>query len=208
MANTCECGVAIALGDIKKLKGAIGRTVEPEGMEEMFQFDITKGDERHTVKHYTKYAYMGGDSQNIKFYEVDGKKMDEEKFRELYPMYEGDDRWLCDYETHRCLIDRTINNGWYVDWQKMNSYSYEIPPQIEEYDDHLTIFFGGRWCFPETLENFLNECDVEWQGAEAEPGCEVFNDDLGNSDFNLRWTREKVEGETYYDYYVEDTSKR
>lgn len=203
MANICECAVAIAKEDLAKLGDAITKIDnQGEGSEEMFSYEIMNGDKRHSVKHYIKYDFIGvGNSTSEKYYEVDGEKMGEDIYEERYPRED----WFCDYQTHKCLIDKTFSNGWCVNWRTLRSYSYEIPPQVQEYDDHITIFFGGRWSFPESLEEFLNNKEVRWQGAEAECGCEVLNSELGNEDFGLMCYVDK-DDEGYDDYYVEDRS--
>ena len=64
--------------------------------------------------------------------------------------------------------------------------------------------------FPEKLENKLNEYGVRWQGAACDGSMDWEVDDLGNSDFGLRVAKDNVsgdDGESYCDYYVEDTSK-
>lgn len=204
MANICECGVAIAKEDLAKLGDAITRVDnQSEGMEEMFAYDIISKDDRHSVKRYNKSLFGGvGKSDNTTYFEVDGEKMDEDTYDKKYPR----DNWMCDYQTHKCLIDKTFSNGWCVDWRALKSYSYEIPPYVAEYDDHITIFFGGRWSFPESLEEFLNSKEVRWQGAEAECGCEVLNSELGNEDFGLMCYVDK-DDEGFDNYYVEDRSR-
>lgn len=202
MANIAECGVAIAKEDLAKLGDAITRTEDGDGSEETFTYDIISKDDRHSVVRYIKYFFTGKDSStDIKYYEVDGNKLSDEVYEKKYPR----DKWMCDYQTHKCEVDKTYSNGWCVDWRALHTYSYEIPPQVQEYDDHITIFFGGRWCFPESLGEFLDNREVRWQGAEAECGCEVLNDELGNEDFGLVASISK-DDEGYDDYYVEDRS--
>lgn len=202
MANIAECGVAIAKEDLAKLDDAITRTKQGEGIEEVFAYDIVSENDRHSVKHYHHYVYGGnGTSVNKSYYEVDGERVEIDDYDKKYPH----DKWMCDYQTHKCLVDKAYSNGWCVDWKKLHAYSYEMDTYVQEYDDHITIFFGGRWCFPEKLEEFLNSKEVLWQGAEAECGCAYLNDELGNSDFGLVASITK-DDEGYDDYYVEDRS--
>lgn len=203
MANICECGVAIAKEDLAKLGDAITKTEQGEGIEEVFAYDIISEDDRHSVKHHHHYIYGGnGTSKSKCYYEVDGERVEVEDYDRQYPR----DKWMCDYQTHKCLVDKAYNNGWCVDWRKLNAYSYEMDTYVAEYDDHITIYFGGRWTFPEKLEEFLDSKEVRWQGAEAECGCEVLNNELGNEDFGLMCYIEK-DDEGYDNYYVEDRSK-
>lgn len=202
MANIAECAVAIAKEDLAKLGDAITRTEEGDGLEETFTYDIISKDDRHSVVRYIKYLFTGkGSSTDIKYYEVDGNKLSDDVYEKRYPR----DKWICDYQTHKCKVDKLYSNGWCVDWRALHSYSYEISPYVAEYDDHITIFFGGRWSFPESLEEFLNSKEIRWQGAEAECGCEILNSELGNEDFGLMCYVQK-DDEGYNDYYVEDRS--
>lgn len=202
MANICECAVAIAKEDLAKLGDAITKTEQGEGIEEVFAYDIISKDDRHSVRHHHHYVYSGKDTSIDKcYYEVDGERVEVPDYEKLYPR----DKWMCDYQTHKCLVDKAYNNGWCVDWRKLNAYSYEMDTYVAEYDDHITIYFGGRWTFPEKLEEFLDSKEVRWQGAEAECGCEVLNNELGNEDFGLMCYIEK-DDEGYDNYYVEDRS--
>lgn len=206
MANIAECGVAIAKEDLKKLDGAITKVDVADGIEEVFAFEITKRlgekEERHKVVRHHCYIFKGvGNSESQSYYEVDGKRMENDEYEKKYPYTE----WNTDYDTHKVITDKAYSNGWCVDWKKLHSYSYEMDTYVQEYDDHITIFFGGRWGFPENLENLLDEKEVRWQGAEAESGCEVLNDKLGNEFFGLNCIREK-DDEGYWNYMVEDRS--
>lgn len=209
MANCADCAIAIAKEDIKKLGGAIKRLDKNyDGVESKLTYDIYNDNERHNVVHYYKnmevYSGKGARfnrcSERDNYYLVDNNKITPEEYTEKYAK-----NYMVDYSTHKCEIDKAISNGWEVDWQKLNSYSYEMDTQVQEYGDHITIYFGGRWSFPESLETLFNDKEVVWQGAEAETGCEVLNDELGNWDFGLRTIKERDE-DGYLWYYVEDKS--
>ena len=203
MANCADCAIAIAKEDLHCVQHAIYKTEEAgDGIETCFTFEIEKGDEKHDVECYCKHIYGGvGNSTSVQYYKVDGEKLDEETYEKRYPR----DEWSMNFSSHKCVLDKTYSNGWCVDWQELGTYSYEVDPNVQEYDDHLTIYFGGRWSFPEALEDYLDKKEVRWQGAEAECGCEILNDELGNDDFGLVATIEKDE-EGYDNYYVEDRS--
>lgn len=196
MANICECAVAIAKEDLAKLGDAITRTDRGDGIEEVFSYDIISKNDRHSVEHHN------GTSVDKCYYEVDGERVKVEDYDKRYPR----DKWICDYQTHKCLVDKAYSNGWCVDWEKLNAYSWEMDTYIQEFEDHITIYFGGRWSFPEKLEEFLNKKEVRWQGAEAECGCGILNDELGNEDFSLVAAISEDE-DGYKDYYVEDRSE-
>ena len=109
------------------------------------------------------------------------------------------------------IKDITVDNGWVVDWVKLKTYSYEYTPSIHEFEDHVTVYFGGRWSFPSNLIDSLDNYGVLWQGAGCEDGCDWQDDEMGNADFGLRVKRERIEwkdddGNYIYQHYVEDTS--
>lgn len=204
MANICDCGVAIAKEDLKKLDGAITRTKKGEGSTYKTSYDIVKGGERRKVVHYEHYEFGGvGKSKSESYFLVDNKKITPAEYRETYN--ELGTEWREDWDTHKVLIDTYCVEGWKIDWLKLHTFSYEATPYVAEYDDHITIYFGGRWSFPEKLEELLNKKEVRWQGAEAECGCEVLNDELGNEDFGLKACIDK-DDEGYDNYFVEDRS--
>lgn len=204
MANICDCAVAIAKEDLKKLDGAITRTKKGEGETYKTSWEIVKGGERRKVISYEHHEFKGvGQSTSESYFLVDGKKITPDEYKETYN--ELGTEWREDWETHKVLIDTYYVEGWKIDWLKLHTYSYETPPYVAEYDDHITIYFGGRWSFPENLEELLNKKEVRWQGAEAECGCEVLNDELGNEDFGLTAGIYKDE-EDYDNYFVEDRS--
>lgn len=112
--------------------------------------------------------------------------------------------------THNDNVWIDISNGWAVDWEKLDTYSYDSPTYVEEYDDHITVFFGARWNFPYDLEYKLYEYGVRWQGIACEDGEDYIDDELGNSDFGLCVVEEKGEcdGESFVQHYVKDASKK
>ena len=199
MANVADCAFAVAKDDLQKLSGAITRSDTEEGDEQEFVFDIISVDDRHSVRHYRKHIFRG---ETVDYYEVDGKKYSAEKYREKFSL----DKWLCDFQTHKCLKDCVYSNGWRVDWRALHSFSYDSVAYVAEYDDHITVYFGGRWDFPQDLIDLLNEKEVRWQGAVAESGCDVLDDELGNEDFGLVASITK-DDDGFDNYYVEDRSE-
>lgn len=207
MANIADCAFAVAKDELDKLKGAIYKLDKDiEGIEEAHTYDIVLNGRRHHVKRYEKYTHGGiGDSRSILFYEVDGYKHTSDVYEKCYPR----GKWLVDYGTYKCVTDKAFCNGWCVDWQKLNSYSYEADTYVAEYDDHLTIHFGGRWDFPANLENALNASGIRWQGAGVEDGCDWECDEFGNYDFGLYIAKHRADGGDEPTYYrcIEDATE-
>ena len=69
----------------------------------------------------------------------------------------------------------------------IDQYDYQgCGAYITRHNHCVTIDFCGRWCFPEDVENYLNNLGVNWQGASVEDGCDYYTDELGNCDYGLR----------------------
>ena len=202
MANTCNCAIAIAKKDLEKLESdegrAIMRTNLKDGYEQRFIFTWCKNRQKAEVSHEENY-HFGTETEHI--WRWNGKVVDKE-----YIEKKRQEGWTQEWGCTKCVKDLAFSNGWVVDWKALNGYSYEMDTQVEEYDDHITVYFGGRWSFPEEVAETLNNADVEWQGAEAEVGCEVLSDTLGTAYFNLVAHKEK-DDEGYWWYDVEDLSR-
>lgn len=81
-------------------------------------------------------------------------------------------------DTPRELVEQISN--------KINECAYEYGCDEPVYHDEcITFDFGGRWDFPEAIENYLNDLDIAWQGAGVEDGCD-WRYEFGNEDFGLR----------------------
>lgn len=195
MANMAECAVAISKADIEKLGGAIRKAEENEKSEYIYTQDY--GDGYYTVSDGEVRLYCYGDMVARGWREVN------DKLEELGKCI-GD---------HRVIKDTTVDNGWLVDWQLLGTYSYDMMPYITEHSEHIVVWFGGRWCFPEALENKLDALEVHWQGAVVEDGNEITYDDLGNEDYGLEIVEEEDEpwgeGEdVYYYHYINDGASK
>ena len=112
--------------------------------------------------------------------------------------------------SNKVIRDVYSSNDWVVDFAKLDAYSYEFDPFIVEKDDYVVVHFGGRWGFPDSLEQKLDSAGVCWQGAGCEDGMDWQNDEIGNYDFGLRILAdtENCDGETYTYHYVMETDER
>lgn len=185
MANTCDCAIALEKDEEKLARLGINRVNHQDGYYYRYSYKTMDGRE-------VEVAEVVGGGKYEKTILVDGKESTVE------PMKASD--------TLKMLVDMRDNHGWRIDHLKAGFYSYSYEAEVQEYEDHITIYFGARWSFPKELEQKLNSMDIRWQGAEAEGGCEVLGDELGNEDFGLRAKTEKDE-EGYDNYFVEDTSE-
>lgn len=210
MANLADCAVAIAKSDLDKMDGAITK-VENDGRDKYEYATKQKYKQENSDDVYTLYTHHAEDSvyrlrkNGEMIIECNEWKPVQEKIEELNLQQ--------DWGSTKVLADNFTTNGWRVDWRKLDAYSYDYTPYIAEYDDHVTIYFGGRWDFPSSLENKLNEYGVSWQGAGCEDGCDWEYDEFGNSDFGLRIRKEKSDyvdddGTEYWNRYVYDSSNR
>lgn len=210
MANLAECAFAVAKDDLNKMDGAL-RKAEPNEQAKCAYKRTYKNNETGEVRVvFESYEGTMWQPATIKL-KQNGTTIKE---------YRGDECKNCDVQKElydegyhltnsKTIADTTVENGWVVDWVKLNAYSYDYTPMINEYEDHITVFFGGRWDFPSELENTLNEMGVRWQGAGCEDGmCWQF-DDFGNWDFGLRIGEETeyCDGEPYQQHFVEDTDR-
>lgn len=184
MANLADCAVAIAKEDIKKLKrGIVKARNHKDGYDEVFSYDV-KYIESGKLAHITEKWHVvndGANSENSKTYVLDECSMPKEVFDEKYR-----NKLTKEYDTWKVVEHKEWSNGWEINWKLLNSCPYQSDTNVQEYDDHITIYFGGRWGFPQDLEDTLNRAGVRWQGAVAEDGCEVYDSELGNEDFGLR----------------------
>lgn len=203
MANLADCAFAVAKDDIYKMNGAI-RRAEPGEKSTMVTKSIYKdGDDEYT--YWFKWTEGAINSCRLKKgNEVIADTSDRDEMAKITAKLK--DMTLVGFS--ETVKDTHVENGLVVDWQKLNTYSYEYTPSIHEFEDHITVYFGGRWSFPSHLEDKLNEFGVRWQGAGCEDGCDWQDDEMGNCDFGLR-VKSEVEycdGEKYNQHYVEDTS--
>lgn len=210
MANLAECAFAVAKDDINKMDGAL-RKAEPNEQSKCVYKRTYKNRETGEVR--IVYESYEGTMWEPSVIKVKNKDTTIEE-------YHGKDckNWNAQTRLYndgysltnsKVLADTTVDNGWMVDWVKLNAYSYDYTPYISEYEDHITVFFGGRWDFPSDLENTLNGMGVRWQGAGCEDGMAWQFDDGGNWDFGLRIGEETeyCDGEPYQQHFVEDTSE-
>lgn len=188
MANLADCAVAIAMDDIKNnptLKNAIRRIEKPiEGYESVEEYTTKGGDIYRRI-----HALKGGHT-----YTKNGEPTTREDWFDNI-----------DHITFSRVEETYYNNGWRVDLAELHLYPYDSVVQVAEFDDHLTLYFGGRWAFPDELEDRLNELGVSWQGAGAEGACDYYDSEIGNTDFGLRWYKGKDEDD-YINWWVEDTT--
>ena len=207
MANLADCAIAIAKKDLDKLDGAITKSDDiVVGSETKWKFKIEKDKVIAEVVYYSKYTCdKDKNESNERYYKVNGEKMTQDEYDARYGYKNG---WVHTGK-QKTLIDKYYSEGWCVDWVKLHSYSYDYDTWVQEYSDHITVYFGGRWSFPEELNDYLNSKDIEWQGAVVEDGCEVYDDELGTTDFNLRIEEEEnsdTDGYNYTTHYLQDQS--
>ncbi len=210
MANLAECAIAIAKEDLDKTDGAIRKANDGEKSEMVYKRIYKNKD---TNGKYTLYEEYHDNMWHP-------SKLVLKKGTATITVAEGDN---CDYakldselrDKGYCLDKSenirniTVCDGYRIDWIKLNTYSYDYTPYVSEYEDHITIFFGGRWDFPSSLEDKLWSFGVRWQGAGCEDGMDWQFDDGGNWDFGLRIGSETeyCDGEPYQQHFVEDTDR-
>lgn len=204
MANLADCAFAIAKDDVEKTGGAIRRARPDEKgshVEKSVYEDTKTGDE-----YIYYYKWENGGKSECRLKKNGELFMEATCYKEVSKVAEIVKEMK--YIRSETIRDIDVENGWCVDWVKLNSYSYDYTPMIYEHGDHITVYFGGRWSFPDTLEEKLNSFDVRWQGAGCEDGCDWQCEDLGTYDFGLRIHEQKeyCDGEPYYEHYVEDIS--
>lgn len=188
MANIADCAVAIDMRDIKNndtLKQAIRRLEKPlEGYESVDTYISNSGNVYRRI-HDLKNGYSY-------------TKNNEPTTREDWVEH-------INHITFKRVEEVAYSNGWRIDLNALRLFPYDSSVEVAEFDDHLTLYFGGRWAFPDELEDRLNELGVLWQGASAEGGCDYYDSKIGNEDFGLRWYKGKDEdGDT--NWWVEDTT--
>lgn len=188
MANIADCAVAIDMRDVKNndtLKQAIRRLEKPlEGYELVEEYKTEAGD---------IYRLVHALDSNNRFYK-NGKEIERKEYSDNL-----------DLMTLKRVEEVVYSNGWRVDLNALQLFPYESSVEVAEFEDHLTLYFGGRWAFPDKLEDRLNELGVKWQGAGAEGGCDYYDSKIGNEDFGLRWYKGKDEdGDNTW--WVEDTT--
>lgn len=180
MANIADCGVAIAKKDLDKL--GIKKTDHKDGYESIYTWEATDKEKHvYRVSECRVGVEDGKDSYYEHTFQVNEQTMDAEEY---YVKWQ--ERLFMEHNTCERLVEKDYRNGWKIDWKNLKASSYQSDVWTQEYDDHLTIYFGGRWGFPSELEDTLNNLDITWQGAVAEDGCEVLDDTIGNTDFGLR----------------------
>lgn len=212
MANMAECAIAIAKKDLRFMNGAIEKIEDDDGRDKyeyacrMYYEENGKNDE-WTLLHENEY---GEESYNRYILRKNGEVvLDTEKWDDVNKIIVSNNLQKL-WDKDRVLKDIITSNKWKVDWRKLNSFSYDYTPYVHEYEDHVTIYFGGRWDFPSKLEDKLNSYGVLWQGAGCEDSMNWKYDEFGNADFGLRVKSETEydsDGESYEQHYVTDTSE-
>lgn len=188
MANLADCAIAISKHDIAHnptLKKAIRPHQKPVEGYELVEEYKTKDGSIYRLEHRL-------DAENKYF--KDGKPTTRDEWAENM-----------DYTSYKRIKEVVYHNGYRLDLIALHLCPYDTSVEVADFDDHLTLYFGGRWAFPTTTEDFLNELGVEWQGADAEGGMDYYNSEIGNHDFGLRWYKDKDE-EGYPNWWVEDTT--
>lgn len=201
MANIAECAFAVDKRDIQFMNGALRKAENGE-----ISTFITKTTYEHNGDTYELLEKYCNGSVKCRLKKNGEKKKEAIGHKNVQKVVDAlRDMKRIGYEE---IKDTHVENGWFLDWKKLGSYSYEYPATIHEYDDHITVYFGARWSFPDSLEDKLDEFGVLWQGASCEDGMAYEDDCIGNSDFGLRVKSERqcVDGEYYTQHYVEDTS--
>lgn len=220
MANMAECAIAIAKEDLHLLNGAIRKATEEDSQWEtrgVRRFVSANDDSiyrlverrrmlqpeegEHFGKYKTEYK-LRKDREVLKLTEdiiVIGNMIEQMGLK-------PDTNYHCGQMNN--TYDAFSDNGWFVDWKKLHGYSYEMDASITDKDDHITIYFGGRWSFPDDLENYLNRSGVRWHGACVEDGCNVRENYLGNTDFSLVIEEEENDDgdQKYIQHYIYDAS--
>lgn len=209
MANIAECAIAIAKTDIDMLNGAfkrtggddtrcrygksvIKKTYENDATgETIYLFDINYG-----APDYARKIGLKKDGRIIKEYE--GNCRDGEYIEIL--------DWLTEQGYHladeRYTKDEFYEDGWCVDFAKLHTYSYGYEPRIKEYDDCVVLWFGGKWDFPNSLNDYLNSKHVAWQGAGLDDGMAWQCDAFGNTYMGLRIGEDTdYDGDEPYKYH-------
>lgn len=221
MANLCECALAV-----KKdcLKGGVSRYIrkaKPEDKNErVSKYAVYKDSEwfgerslavdAFCIQEKDKYRFIirkNGDviyttREEDNFATV--RKRCEAKIKSMGYDYLGDD-----YITKNVFVD----GGWCVDWKALGRPcgSYDYTPHIMEYEDHITLFFGAPWNFPEEIESIMNRRHAEWEGAAVEDGCNYRNY-FGNTTIGLKIASEDSgeldeDGKPLLQHYIVDTSE-
>lgn len=185
MSNIADCAMAIAKADISKLDGAIKRTNKKDGYSYRYEWNATDKEGRKNHITETNDTSYDGEKNEHYFIVEGGAERKTAVVSEVYHK-EWQPNLITDHDSFSRTKESDISNGYEVDWVKLGSYPYQGNADVREYDDHITVYFPGRWSFPVEVEDFMNEHDVRWQGALAEPGCEAYDDTLGNEDFGLR----------------------
>lgn len=207
MANIAACAVAIAMDDLKKLKGAIKRTPHPNGYhyesvtvtigENGERYRLKRSDDRYTLIELkeTTEEVAGGLAKLTTTKE--GKTILKDVTGEEWWEYKKSHGLMEDYAQFKVLADIVYDNGWELDWKKLHAYSYQGYTSISKNtfgdtdDNYIKVEFDGRWDFPIELEDYLNDTEVRWQGVACDPAME-YEADFGNTDFGL---------DIYYDVY-------
>lgn len=210
MANLADCAFAVAKSDLLMTNGAIRKAREGEKSILVYKRTYKNGKTDKTYELYEEYEgnmwspkRIVMKSNGVSVLIADGddckdNKVADELHEKGFSM-----------ESSERFKDVLVDNGWRIDLAKLHCYSYDYTPYVSEYDDHITVFFGGRWDFPDSLVNTLDNLGVSWQGAGCEDGMAWQYDEFGNSDFGLRIGEETeyCDGDRYTQHYVEDTSE-
>lgn len=209
MANMADCAFAVAKADLNKMDGAIRKAKEGEMPRTVYKRTYKNEKTGDTCTLYEEYEGSRWSCSRIKLVK-DGQTIKDYKGEACKDCKIGDDLWNEGYRMDKSytLENTSIDNGWVIDWQKLDAYSYDMDPFVTEFDDHITVNFGGRWDFPSSLEDTLWRMGVRWQGAGCDSAMDWEFDDGGNEDFGLRIVKEPQEimGETYYNWFAQDTT--
>ena len=221
MANLCECALAI-----KKdcLKGGVSRYIrraKPDDTnEKVTKYTVYKNNEwfgeparyvdAFCIQHGDKYRFIIRDEGRVVYTTREESdfarvyKRCEDKLKTMDYDYMGDD-----HITKNTFVDK----GWCVDWKALGRWSgsYDYTPYIKEYDDHITLFFGAPWNFPDEIVNILERRHAEWEGAGVEDGSNYRNY-FGNATLGLKIASEDSgeldeDGKPLLRHYIVDTSE-
>lgn len=206
MANTADCEIIMKRDKwVDKFITRAEKGTYDFGMEYIYSENWDDGETKRRVLVYD-YGDFYSDKQDLRSYaKLQVWQPDTKRWKTLKTIHNyADSRQEAPAEAEfheiACHVVCPGNDCEYlIDWGLFKGARLDgVNGFVSEHDGgYYSLQFFAKWDFPESLETWLNEHEVEWQGAVAEPGLEAYDDQLGTEDFGLRIKYEAVCGKCY-----------
>lgn len=217
MPRIIDCALAIRKDSLSELHGLIRKAKDEEVSSEMYRTCYIKQKELCAFDEEDKIFFYRKRLNNKNTYIVrDTKKTllatprNLEEWNDIIRRTQRQGYFGLSYDF---MVSKTlVDNGWFVNLRKLKLWvdDEQKAPKIEEYDDHITLYFQADYEFPDSFVSEMNKTKAKWEGLSTVYGRSYF---YGNASLGLHAVREKTQmidefGERVTELKIKDMAER